>query len=321
MELKTKDLNLLSYMYHNANKSISRIAKETNLTKDQVSYRLKRYISEGLITKFSTIFNYSSLGYNCFSLIFLKFEKSSSSDKFLQKLGKNKCCISYGKLLGKYDIYINAIFKDEKELGDYISNLVSDKENPIFDYLILKPYFAELYPLKIFNENINENITLIENRDKSLKVTKEEIEILKILEKDSTTPLVKIASKLKISPELAFYKLKKLKQEKIILGSRIQFNMKRLGYFFSVIFLNIPNLSEQNKNKLKTFVKRATNINTLSFSLAKPNCLIQIFFKEEKEFRETIEGIKELFKEEQMNLEIVHIFEEEKELNTLPFFN
>ncbi|MFH1637958.1 MAG: Lrp/AsnC family transcriptional regulator [Candidatus Woesearchaeota archaeon] len=146
-----------------------------------------------------------------------------------------------------------------------------------------------------------------------------ELNILKLLEKDGRIRLVDISNKLNISCELALYKLKKLYSDKVILGTRIQFDLSQLGYFFSVILLQIKNMSENNITKLKRFSKNHPLINSFSISVTKPNYILQIFHKTEEELRETIIQLENEMKEESFEMEILLISEEEEIINSLPF--
>jgi len=74
MELKEIDKKILTRIFQNRNPSVSKIARELKLSRDKVDYRIKKYISEGLIRKFFTFFDYSSFGYNYLVALFLKFE-------------------------------------------------------------------------------------------------------------------------------------------------------------------------------------------------------------------------------------------------------
>lgn len=317
MELKEIDYKLLSYLYHSYNEPLSKIAKATKLSRDQVEYRINKYTEEGLIKKFIPIFDWEKLGYSIFAILLLKFEKPRMSEKFPGKLNKN--CISYGKVYGKYDLYLNCIFKDEKELNEFISRLFENESNFISEYLIIKPQFAEIYPLKFFNHSNNEDYILFSKNNKEAKLDKIDLKILKILSEDGRARLIDIAIKANISSERALYKLKRLRKEKIILGNRIQFNMALLGYFFTIITINFRGFSEKNKEKIKSFVKSSKHTNSLIFNLQKPNCIIQLFHKNEEEVRETITKIKELFKDDSIELDPMSIGEDEGLINPLPF--
>ena len=321
MNLKETDYKLLSYLYHNYNEPLSKVARATKLSRDQVEYRINKYLKEGLIRKFCPIFNWKKLGYDILATLLLKFEKPKMVEDFSKNLITDQNCISYGKVYGKYDLYLNCIFKDEKEINYFISTLFENENNFVTDYIIIRPQFVELYPLKWFNHNKEDYLIYSPEDKKEIKLDKTNLKILKILSEDGRTRLIDIAIKSSISSELALYRLKKLKKEKVILGNRIQFDMSKLGYFFTLILIDFRNFSEKNKDKIKSFVKSSKSINSLIFNLHKPNCIIQIFHKEEEEIRECIEKIKTLFKEDSIEINVLQIGEDEEKIRPLPFLN
>ncbi|MBU1199772.1 MAG: winged helix-turn-helix transcriptional regulator [Nanoarchaeota archaeon] len=322
MNLKETDYKLLSYLYHNYDEPLSKIAKNTKLSRDQVGYRINKYLKEGLIRKFSPVFDWSKLGYDVFIILLLKFEKSKMAEDFSKDLNKSKNCMSYGKVYGKYDLYLNCIFKDEKELNEFISKLFENENQFIIDYILIKPQFIELYPLKFFYDINKEDYEIISSDSKNeIKLDKTDLKILKILSENGRTKLIDIAIKSKISSVLALYRLKKLKKEKIIFGNRIQFNMSSLGYFFTLILIDFRNFSKKNKEKIKYFAKNSKDTNSLIFNLQKPNCIIQLFHKEEGELRDNVEKIKELFKEECIEINVLQIGEDLEKVRPLPFIH
>lgn len=315
MELKEQDFKILSYLYHNQREPVSKIAKACKLTRDQVEYKLNKYISSGLIVKFHTIFNYKKLGYDCYAVILIQAFHES-----LKELGstleKNKNLISYGKAFGKYDLYINSIFKDEKELSDYISNLIT-KYN-ISSYNIIKPYFGELYPLKFFKIPNKNNFSLVSESETKIKLDEKEKQILKCLEKDGRMKIIDIAKETKMSSELILYKLKKLQKENVILGSRIQFDLKKLGYSFSALLIDIQGLSNSNKEKLKNFARKTKNVISISLSITSPNCIIQLLHKDNQEVKNVMHELKDIFKSNGIDTNLL-LIDQEGYINTLPF--
>ncbi len=313
MEFKQTDIKLLNYLYHNNREPFSKIAKACNLTREQVEYRINKYVTEGIIKKFATVFNYSAFNHNCLVILFVKFEKSKSINLFLKKEDKN--CISKGESFGKYEIYLNLIFKDEDEFQGYLFNL--NEKNAIKDYLIIKPSHVELYPLKLIDNYKTESYQLV-NQNIKEKLDKNDLLILKSLEESGRMKLIEISKKVNLSPELTFYKLKQLFNKKVILGQRIDFNMKNLGYFYSLILINLKKFTKLNQDKIRNFCHNSKYINSLILSLNKPNCIIQVFHKTEDEYRDAIEKIKNLLKDDLIDLDLLLINEEET-INTLPF--
>src|SRR3989344_1153111 len=119
MKLSQPDYKLLTYLYHHNRESVAKIAKATGISREQVDYRIKKYYDEGLIKEFVVMFNYSAFGYDIFAALLLKFERHSSVNKFMKEIRNNKNVVSWGRVYGKYDLYINSVFKNEKELGDF----------------------------------------------------------------------------------------------------------------------------------------------------------------------------------------------------------
>lgn len=226
--------------------------------------------------------------------------------------------MSYGKVYGKYDLFLNCIFKDEKELNEFISKLFENETVFLTDYVLIRPQFVKLYPLKFFDYP-KEEYSISSELKREIKLDKTDFKILKILSENGRARLIDIAMQSKISSELALYRLKKLKSEKVILGNRIQFNMSSLGYFFTVIIINFRNFSQKNKEKINFFVRTSKQVNSLVFNLQKPNCMIQLFHKGGEEVREHIEKIKDLFKEDSIEIEVLQIGEDEEKIRPLPF--
>ena len=94
--------------------------------------------------------------------------------------------------------------------------------------------------------------------------------------------------------------------------------MKKLGYSFSLVFVNFKNMSKENIEKIKSFAKKSKYANTLVLSLSNPNCFMQFFHKDISELRSEIENIKEEFNEEELDIDVLFL-EAEEEVNTLPF--
>ena len=318
MKLKEIDLKLLNYLYHNYDEPISKIAKNTKITRDQVEYRLNKYTQTGLIKQFIPIINYKAIGYNKQVIFFLKFETSHEAKEYYKELKNNPNISSYGEILEKYDVYTNAIFKNNKEINQFITKLFENKNYKLKEYNIVEPYFAELYPLKLFNNKEKENYELTKQQETETKIDELDLRILKELSKNGRIKLIDLSNKLKNKSTTILYRLKKLKKEKIILGNRIQFNSELLRYNYTALLINFSNKSKETEQKIKQFARSSKNINSLLLNLHKPNCIIQFFYKEENEIREEIQQLKKIFENEEIEIELIHLNEEEH-INTTPF--
>lgn len=66
-----------------------------------------------------------------------------------------------------------------------------------------------------------------------------DIELLAELMKNSRIPITQLAKKLKVSREVATYRLNKLKKKRIILDFVTEINIERLGYVGAAVFVNV----------------------------------------------------------------------------------
>jgi DNA-binding Lrp family transcriptional regulator len=307
------DQKLLNYLYHHNRETCSAIAKKTGLTREQVNYRINKYVKEGTIRKFLSVFNYKKLGYNHLINIFLKFKDQKSKEAFIKYPSANR--VSWGNCYAKYDVYANYIFEDEKKLQKYLEKLSKDIQ--VEEFKIITPSNISLYPLK-FLKNSEEELNMLTD-DILIQLEEKEKKILLMLERDARARIVDIANELGISGELALYKMRKLLKEKIIIGSRIQFDMSKLGYYFTLLFID-TDITEQTRKKLSMFCKESKNVNSLIIQLNSPKYIIQVLHQTEKELRENIDDLKKLLNNE-LHIEIVPIGEDEMLVNTLPFID
>ena len=140
---------------------------------------------------------------------------------------------------------------------------------------------------------------------------------MKALEKNGRVKIVDIAGETGFSAELIIYKLKQLHKNKIILGTKIVFDLEKLGYFFGLLRLKI-NLNEKTKKEVTEYCKQHKYINALSFGIGEHNCFLQVLYKEEKQFREALKDFLRKFNNEILESEII-LIENEGEIKTLPF--
>lgn len=318
MNLSNKDIQLLSYLHHNSREPLTKIARATKLSREQVEYRLNKLLSLGIIKKFYPAISYPKLGYPLFCILLLKFSSLERSRSFEKQYKRQSSCIGYGKPLSEYDYFITLIFKDEKDRNSYLSQLLEDFQDSIQDYSALTPFHAEVYPLKFLGNKTLESYTLISFEEES-KLSEKERKLLQILSNNARIKLTDIADKLNISAELALYTLRKLQKQKILLGSRIEFDMKKLGYFYSLILINLSNFSEKNQQKLNSFAKNHPHVDSLGLMFTKPNCFMQVFHKDEHELRKTLSDLKEVFKSESLNLKVIPLENGSEPINPLPF--
>ena len=319
MKFDKKDKKLISYLYHNYREPLTKIGKACRMSRDQVEYRIKKYEIQGLIRKYLTIFNYDLLGYKEFIIIWIKLKSTEDRKKIIKKQLENmKNVVSVGDVLANYDLFVDFIFKDKREFESEFYSFIEENKQFVSDYSIFTTTFAELFPLKEFGIHQEGKTYQLVSPNKSIKLDKKDLKILKALEKNGRARIIDIAEEAGLSSELIIYKLKQFYKNKIILGTRILFDMEKMGFYFGVLRIKLKNPNEQLKNKIQDFCKNHKNINSLVFGISEYNCGIQIFYEKEKEFRKAIKDITNNFEKEIKDTQVL-LIENEGKVKTLPY--
>lgn len=318
MELNKTDGKLLGYLCHNCREPSTKIAKAVGLSREQVEYRINKYLSTGIIKRFTTLFNYSAFGYKYYIVLLIKFAKPEYSRNFFEKSG-DKHLLGIGEILNGSNIWIECLFRNKEEIRKYTNKLLTEQKDKITDYKILEPYIGKIYTLKFLGVEDKGNGIYFNPEMEEVKLDKNEIKIAKMLEKDGREKVVDIAHKLKISPELVIYKIKKLYEKKVIATSAALFDLDKLGHFLSFLSINIQNFSRENEEKFKRFCDETKEVRSFMITDSKPNCFMEIFHKEHSDLVNVLRKFRNLFEKDILEVEVLHFDPDRIKINALPF--
>lgn len=320
MEFKfdATDKKLISHLYHNYREPLTAIAKACRISRDQAEYRLKKLESPGILKKYATIFNYSALGFEEFVVVWLRLNcTKEQKNSVREELKKNKNILTYFDVLGDFDLGFDCIYKNKHEFQKEFGEFLNKHKNIIKSHSTFITTSFSFFPLKEFDIKQNEKEFSLGDLKEKTKLDEKDIKILKELDKNGRAKIINIAKSINISAEMVLYKLKNLYKNKIVLGSRIIFDMEKMNYFFGNLKLNLKHLSEKTKQEISEFCKNHKFINALSFGIGEYNCLVQFFFSEEKQFRDSLKEFLEKFGNEINSSDII-LIENEGEIKTLP---
>lgn len=125
--------------------------------------------------------------------------------------------------------------------------------------------------------------------------------LLKHLRKDSRKSLSKISKETGISVSTLFYMLKRL--EKRYIKKHVSLiDFSKLGYGFSASFF----ISTKDKAKVKEFLKRSKNVNTMSTTVNGADFYVECLFKDLKDnenFKESLRSTGVISVQEHMIVE------------------
>jgi len=116
--MNAKDLKILSHLRQDARMPLTKMSKKIQIPVSTIFDKIRNY-ENGLILRHTTLINFEKLGYSTRANISLKVNKEDRED-LKNYLVKNQLVNSVYKINNGYDYMIEGIFKNIKDMEDFI---------------------------------------------------------------------------------------------------------------------------------------------------------------------------------------------------------
>jgi DNA-binding Lrp family transcriptional regulator len=138
------DIKLLKLLSNNANINNIALAKKLEISKDTVTYRIRKLVNSGYIINFRPAINYDSIGLSI-ETVLLKLNTQDGIEELEKYMRGNDNILWAARTFGSYDYIIYILSEDISEFHKTF-NLFKDKfGNMIRDYELLFAYSQEKY--------------------------------------------------------------------------------------------------------------------------------------------------------------------------------
>lgn len=214
--MDNRNLTILQRYTDNPRITASSLSSELKISKNAVLERIKILKKKKVILGSTCFPNYFRLGFSQY-LLFIRSQKVFSNPSFLKEIELDSV-VEILSLLGKYNLYIKFISSNEQHKQKFIEHITSTLE--VEDYELIQITHYDLIPAKKYKPETKEiphPYSPSNYSQKLFKPDKIDLKLLEELSKNSEQSLAIIADKLKLSPQAATYRFKRLLKENIIL--------------------------------------------------------------------------------------------------------
>jgi len=322
-ELDLKDKKIIHFLSLNARESDSRIAKEVELSRAAVTYRIKKLERLGVIRKYVSWINTFQLGYNNFH-IYLKLRNfSQEKQEKIITIIKNNPNIKWLVSIGwPYDLFFVMSAKDLRELDLKLKELYANFEEDILSTKIfvvdsiikdIPPFFPEL----VKHSKTHDTAPFRKNN----KLDEIDVNILNILSENARFNVVEVASILKkkiksITPEAVSYRLKRMKKDGLLKKYSADLDYRKLNLQWFMIIFKFNKISEEFDRKIKLHLRTRDKVNYIDKTMDH-QIRFQILARSLEEVNEEIINIRNIFESSIEEYEVLPLFEQYV-LTTLP---
>lgn len=253
-----KDLQLLELVAQNCRLSHKTMAQALNVSKDTISYRLKKLEEEKYVERYMLFVDARKLGFTRYHIL-LKFNGTlSDKQKLIELMSKNKYVMWINSFIGRYDLQIIVDAKDGLHLEEIREDLFKRSENKIKEYFILTHLydleFTSLDPLLdlktkfqkkedySFANLLQERSFPVSKKYINYKITKTELHILNLLSENPKESLTTISKNLDVDRSTVKLKISNMIKAGLILNFGGVSDFAKQGYITYYLLVRL----EQN---------------------------------------------------------------------------
>ncbi len=315
MNLKKRDKDILKILNKNCRELDSTIARTLKISKQAVSYRIKKMQENRLIKKFYTEFNISKLGNNSY-YIFLELERITNKieNEIIKKLINEENIGWIINSVGKINIILLVYAKTLstfEELYSRIKNICSEHlKEATFSILTNSQKLSYR-----FLETDLEGVQTEQLRP--ILLDDEDIKLMRFLAQNAREKITTISNQTGLSIDIVRYRLKKLKENKVINGFRMKLDVSKLEIQWYLLLLKLQTIDEKTKKRFLNYILQQKEIYYLTSTVGNYDLIVDLHVTKSTDVRNLIFRLRDKFPEVIKNFETLLIFKEYK-LSYLP---
>jgi len=294
--LDVKDKKILYCLTQNSRQSLKSIGKKVGISKELVSYRIKRLINNKIIHNFSIIINFERLGYSLMQ----------TNYKFVNINPKIKKEILDFLVSHNHTMYVSLVEEINDLQTDFymgrpqeFEKLLDEIRYKFYSYLSFQTsYFffrGEFYNYSFLVKNSKKKMLVNWTWGQPLYcIDSLDFKILNELSNNARISTKDIANKLKSTVSTINYRIKKLEKELIIGLYTINIDWSKLGYRWFHLRINLRDYSK--KNKIIGYMRNNPHlIRRFKFINLDMDLHFTLLLKNMQDLRTVIEGLSTAF--------------------------
>jgi DNA-binding Lrp family transcriptional regulator len=261
--LNLRDYKILSELDKDSRASFNLIGRKLRLSPSVVERRVKNLLIRGVIRDFKTIIDYKKLGWTYYSS-YCKFQNITEGKKeeivnYLKASPLTGQCVQCdGEWQLIYGFFSKDIFQVNEEIrkfNDLFGGYIKETQKVVH---IGSHHF---YRGHLLGKNlIREKEPFLGGKETQENIGKQDLELLNVLRNNARINSVELSEKLKISLDSTRYKIKKLIESGIILGSWLHINPEKLNLDFYKVLLRLKHMNKETENKILSYLNNNKNV-------------------------------------------------------------
>jgi len=293
-KLKQIDRDILYTLDHDSRQSIAEVARELHLGRERSQYRIKRLTERGVIKSFTTSVNPYKFGLVIYKTYIQLEHNRKKIARFVEHLDAHPRVYWYAECEGTWDLMFAVFGKSPKEFHTIQSAILSKFSDIIVNFSVYTIVEA-LFFRKNYLRGIGTGSFPFGGEPEHHELTEIDFNILRLLSEDSRLTAVDIGQRLKTTPSIVRGRIEKLEKLGIIVGYRIELNLKEIGMMYLKAQVHLRTYDARVEEMLREYCKMNPHIILIIQQIG--DCKIELEFEvfSREQYNEFIDDIRERF--------------------------
>ena len=290
-KLDLKDKKILFELDQNSRQSFRSIGRKVGLSKDVVASRVSKLQERGIIKRFYPYFDQIQFGR---TMCRFYFKYHYITPKIKKEIIDHFCCNENVQNVfsteGSYDFGVIMNVKNIKDMYPFWKKTI-DTYGDYFSKKVFSVYVGEgIYGQRylIDKDELKSKSPYLRGLGK-VDVDDFDLKIIELLSKDARIPTIDIANKLNSTVTTINSRIKKLLENKVILGFTVDIDNSKIGYHIWKVDLF---LSEPNKSyAIIKFLEDNPCLYSVDYTIGYADLELELFVKDLSQLNKIIEEL------------------------------
>ncbi|MFH0835490.1 MAG: Lrp/AsnC family transcriptional regulator [Candidatus Micrarchaeota archaeon] len=253
------DKHILYELDADARQPFSRIAKKLRTSQQVVDYRVGRMLDEGVIRGFVTLMEFGRMGY-AFNALLMRLQNADNRkiEEISRFLARRERVGVIFRHTGKWDLQVGLNTCDVFNLNEEVLE-IEDRYSGYIRESIKGSHFGRTYFARDYlvdeKYRVPRRVAPITGGKAEVRGFEEvELALLALLDQDARMPAAKMAEKVGVSPDTALQKIRRLKEDGVIVGTLLWLNPEAVGRSYYRLIVKLRALTKQREAELYSFL-------------------------------------------------------------------
>jgi DNA-binding Lrp family transcriptional regulator len=317
MDLDVKDLKILKELDNNPRIRTTKLAKKVRLSQQVVDYRIKRFLDNGVIHGFGSIYNFSKIDYSQYRLFFT-FGRAEDEkiEEVLEYLKNHKNVFWISSIGSKWDLFVTIFVKHYEDFEKFLDDIFEKFPNALGDYDSLYVPYYEFYTHKFLDEKNNSAIQINFSEKGSVTLDDLDVKILHKIKNNCRMSSLEIGNTCGVSYKTVQNRIKHLEDKGFIAGYRLFLKSSLLGYQHYLLLYGFNSYGRNEEKKIFSYSKSHKLITQVCKLFGGWSLLFHVRTKTRAELQELLKELRTRYPSLSQP-EIIPIFED-IEVSSMP---